>query len=181
MTHRQTVIATLLEWYEAVLNSWQDGTASDPFGTQRVNKILLHPSYRELERLLPELRSAEPVTYWNLAQRYWLAPSKQVLRCPRCGPAPEPPKEDRDRADKMLEYATVYALLHHRDVALPAFGVDVDHKHGRDLVALRPVRVRVPSQAIRPELVERAIGWLDEHWQGEPFIPDFDKRQKVAA
>jgi len=167
MTRRQEIIATLLEWYEAVLNSWQGDWASEPFGFPRVNAILRHPSYVELERLLVLMREDEPVIYWNIMQRYLYAPSKPVLRCSACGPAPEKVES---------------ALLHARDEPLPPFGVDKFHTHGRKVLTLRPVRVRVPSLAIRPELVTAGIEWLDEHWRDdtEPFVPDFEAK-RVAA
>lgn len=159
MTHRQEIIATLLEWYEAVRESWNDGLGAGDYGLPMLCPVYNHPSYRELDRLLDEMRSAEPVIYWNIAQRYVYAPTKVVLRCPRCGPKPE-----RIEA----------SLLHPRD-ALQATE-DLHHKHGGTLVKLNPVRVRVPSQAIRPELISAGIEWLDERWMGEPFVPDFEAR-----
>jgi len=162
---RQEIIATLLEWYEAVLYSWQDGLGSGDYGFPMANLVWRHPSYRELERLLIVMREDEPIIYWNVMQRYLYAPSKPVLRCSACGPAPEKVES---------------ALLHARDEPLPPFGVDKFHTHGRKVLTLRPVRVRVPSLAIRPELVTAGIEWLDEHWSGEPFVPDFEAK-RVAA
>ena len=186
MTRRQEIIATLLEWYEAVLNSWQGDWASEPFGFPRVNAILRHPSYVELERLLVVMREDEPVIYWNITQRYLYAPSKVVLRCSVCGPAPKkatplaPHASRREAAQVRAEVES--GLLHVRDEPLPPFGVDKFHTHGRKVSTLRPVRVRVPSLAIRPELVTAGIKWLDEHWRDdtEPFVPDFEAK-RVAA
>lgn len=171
MTRRQEIIHTLLEWYEDVLNSWQDGLASEAFGYPTVNAILRHPSYRELERLLPMLRAEEPVTYWNVMQRYLYAPTKVVYRCASCGPRQDSP---------------TYAILHPNDQPQPHWGDRDDgptmmHRHGRKVVTLRPCRVRAPSLAIRPELVSRGIVWIDDHFAVEPFIPDFDSPKRTAA
>lgn len=159
MTRRQEIIATLLEWYEAVRDSWNDGTGAGDYGLPMLCPVYNHPSYRELDRLLSELRPAEPILYWNITQRYLYAPTKVVLRCPKCGPKPE-----RFEA----------ALLHARDhMQMPD---EVHHKHGGTLVKLNPVRVRVPSFAISPTKLAEGIEWLDSRWVGEPFIPDFEAR-----
>lgn len=164
MTPRREIIATLLEWYQDVLNPWTTGGSGEG-GFPMMNPILNHPSYRELERLLPELRDSEPATYWNLAQRYIYAPTKPVLRCSSCGPHPE---------------SAEYGILHPRDEHQRPNGDIRFHQHGRKVVTLRPVRVRVPSLAIRTELVDRGIVWLDHHWAGEPFIPDFEAKVVAA-
>lgn len=160
MTKRQEIIATLLEWYESVLCNWADGTSSDPFGTARENKIIRHPSYVELERLLPLLRSAKPEVYWDIVQRYLYAPQKIVYRCPRCGPNP---------------HSLAAGLPHHKDTPQPPFGEDIDHKHSGKLYSLRPTRVR-DNWAISAANLEAGIAWLDENWVGEPFVPDFEAR-----
>jgi hypothetical protein len=165
LTRRQEIIATLLEWYQDVLESWQDGTASDSFGFPRVNAILRHPSYQELERLLPMLRAEEPEVYWNVTQRYVYAPTKCVLRCVNCGPSPN---------------AIAYGLLHPRDELQRPDGQIRFHQHGRKIIQLRPVRVRNPSKAIRPELIERGIVWIDDHFAIEPFVPDFEGKPVAA-
>jgi hypothetical protein len=47
-----------------------------------------HPAYRQLERLLPELRAEQPALAWHLSKTY-LGPRRRVLQCPRCrGVAP---------------------------------------------------------------------------------------------
>jgi hypothetical protein len=46
------------------------------------------------------------------------------------------------------------------------------HQHGRRHVALVPRMLRMTSPQLRPELVDVAIGWLDERWHGGVFIPD---------
>lgn len=42
-----------------------------------------HPSYQELERLLPDLRSEQPALAWHLTKTYF-GPRRRVLECPRC-------------------------------------------------------------------------------------------------
>lgn len=161
MTRRQEIISTLLEWYEDVLNSWHDGRGNGDYGYPMCNAVYNHPSYRELERLLVELRSTDPAVYWNVAQRYLYAPTKVVLRCSSCGPKPDKPEA---------------ALLHPLDEPQPPFGVERFHRHGWNVVTLRPQKVRAPSLAIDPRLVAAGISWLDEHWVGEPFVPDFEAK-----
>jgi hypothetical protein len=46
------------------------------------------------------------------------------------------------------------------------------HRHGHKNVALVPRVLRLTSPQLQPALVEDAIAWLDERWQGGVFIPD---------
>jgi hypothetical protein len=32
--------------------------------------------------------------------------------------------------------------------------------------------LRVVPLEVRPELVEQAIAWLDDHWEGGVYVPD---------
>lgn len=159
MTRRQEIIATLLEWYEAVRESWNDGAGSGDYGLPMLCPVYNHPSYRELDRVLHEMRHAEPVLYRVITQRYLYAPTKVVLRCPKCGPKPE-----RIEA----------AALHPKDTPQAPGGEDIHHKHAGTLIKLNPVRVRVMQ--VKPELLVKGIEWLDANWQGEPFVPDFEAR-----
>ena len=36
----------------------------------------------------------------------------------------------------------------------------------------RPARLAAGAARGQPEVVGEAIGWLDEHWQGDVFVPD---------
>lgn len=160
MTRRQEIIVQLLEAYQDVVESWKDGLGSGDFGFPMLNPVYNHPSYKELDRQLVALRDAEPAIYWDIAQRYLYGDMRVVYRCPRCGPKPE-------------SFAS--GLPHPKDLPQPPHGVDVDHKHGGKLWALRPTKIRC-SWAIRAENLEKGVLWLDEHWQGEPFVPDFEAR-----
>lgn len=46
------------------------------------------------------------------------------------------------------------------------------HRHGGRNVALAPRVLRVVPLEVRAELVEQAIGWLDDNWRGGVFVPD---------
>jgi len=46
-------------------------------------RVWNHPSFQELERLLPLLRSERRRLAWHLAKTYF-APRRRVLECPRC-------------------------------------------------------------------------------------------------
>ena len=45
------------------------------------------------------------------------------------------------------------------------------HKHGSRNVAVVPRVIRVWPR-LRPELVDDGVAWLEDHWQGDVFIPD---------
>jgi hypothetical protein len=32
--------------------------------------------------------------------------------------------------------------------------------------------VRVPLCPVEPDDVDSAVTWLDDHWRGEPYVPD---------
>lgn len=160
MTRRQEIIVELLENYQHVVESWKDWLASGDHGFPMLNPVYNHPSYKELDRQLVALREAEPVIYWDVAQRFLYGDMRVVYRCPRCGPKPE---------------SLAAGLPHHKDHPQPPFGVDIDHKHSGKLFPLRPTRVR-NCHALRVENLEAGIAWLDDHWQGEPFVPDFEAR-----
>ena len=74
--------------------------------------------------------------------RTFFAPRRQVLQCPRC-----------------------------RGV-LPSWSSVNFHKHGNSNVALVPRVLRVLPPAVKAELVGEAIGWLDERWRGDVYVPD---------
>ena len=167
MNQREEIVSTLLEWYEDVLNSWNDGLGAGDYRYPRLCPAYNHPSYKELDRLLDVMRSEIPVTYWNISQRYLYAPSKVVMRCPRCGPSP-----NRIEA----------SLIHPRDVPRPSGNEKLicsgrrreNRLHGPEL--MRPVKVRIPSRAVRPDEIRSGISWLAENFAIEPTIPNFEAR-----
>jgi hypothetical protein len=101
-----------------------------------------HPSYRELERLRILMRDTEGGMYWHLTRTYFNGEKRRVLQCPRC------------------------------QGTMPAWSSVNFHKHGRTNVAVVPRVLRVYPQGVRQARVNDAVAWLDEHWVGEPFIPD---------
>ena len=74
--------------------------------------------------------------------RTYFAPRRRVLTCPRCS-----------------WQTDIWASA--------SF-----HRHGRTNVALVPRVLRVVPFGVQAELVEEALAWLDEHWQGGVFVPD---------
>ena len=34
------------------------------------------------------------------------------------------------------------------------------------------IMVRVPLYPVEPDDVESALTWLEDHWHGEPYVPD---------
>jgi hypothetical protein len=132
----------LLENYIDVVNGLQERPLGGVDGWPQVCAAWRHPSYRELERLRIQMRDAEPFTYWHIAESFFRATFKRVAYCPRC-----------------------------ERIAAAEF-INSEHRHGQKSITLVPRCHRVVSQAVEPMLVERGIAWLDDRWNGEPFIPD---------
>jgi hypothetical protein len=74
--------------------------------------------------------------------RTYFAPRRRVLQCPRC--------------EQRLDVWTSISF----------------HRHSGKNIALVPRVLRVVPLEVRPNLVDEAVSWLDEHWRGEPFVPD---------
>jgi hypothetical protein len=155
---KKAIILTLLEWWKDVTESWNDGAGAGDFGQPMLNPALNHPSYRELERLRIIMRVEEPVLYWNLRERYLVSVTRNADVCPVC----------------------------HKAGIEATEGLPHRHKLEGRLRKVEPVRavVTVVSKAVRPELVDLAVGWLADNFRGEPFVPDGideKKQEKVAA
>ncbi|MBA2707504.1 MAG: hypothetical protein H0U59_06850, partial [Gemmatimonadaceae bacterium] len=69
----------------------------------------------------------------------FFAPRRQVLQCPRC-----------------------------RGV-MPSWSSVNFHKHNHTNVAVVPRVLRMVPGEVQGEIVERGIGWLDEHWRGDVY------------
>lgn len=101
-----------------------------------------HPSFQQLERLLPQLRRAEP-TAWRAVHALYEQPSfRRRASCPRCGAVAPPGR------------------------------VGQVHRHGQRAVPLQPRMVRVPRYPVAEADAIRAVAWLEGHWAGGVFIPD---------
>jgi hypothetical protein len=72
----------------------------------------------------------------------YFAPRRRVLMCPRC------------------------------QGVVPSWSSVNFHKHAAKNVALVPRVLRVVPVRVRPRLVAEAVGWLDERWRGEVYVPD---------
>jgi hypothetical protein len=140
---RREAIRVLLEHLEDVRAGLRDGSSADAIHLPLMCTAWNSPSYRELERLLPLLRSERPDLAWHLRATFF-APRKRVLACanPTCGWT-----------------TNAWASVNF-------------HTHGRRHVAVVPKMIRVVGPDVRPKLVDAAIEWLDERWRGEVFLPD---------
>lgn len=139
---RHERIVFLLENYMDVENGLQEPRSGEGDFVPQMCRAYRHPSYVELRRLMLILQSSEPVLWWNLAEQYFRYQERRVTICPRCS------REYPPAAEGML------------------------HKHGPKTVTLVPRVIRKTSLAIRPELVQQAVRWIETRFQGEPFIPD---------
>lgn len=165
MTAREERVKVLLEWYKDAVETMQR-SGDEAYGGAPGSVCLLmgdlwhHPSYRELERALKVFRSAEPILWWNVRERYVTNTSRTVLACPRCE-------------------ALVEVAAKHFD---GNGAVTLRHKHDGDQVFFVRKAVPVLSQAIRPEMVGAGVQWLSREMRGDVFVPDqILNREKAAA
>ena len=101
------------------------------------------PSYQELERQLPLLRVDAPRFYRAVIGSFVYPRFVRRAVCPRCG-AVKPPNL-----------------------------VGELHSHGnRKSAAFVARMVRVPLYPVEPSDVDGAVTWLEDHWRGEPYVPD---------
>ena len=141
MSRRERLVF-LLENFMEVEDGLQDNNFRGDGYLPRMCRAWNHPSYRELRRCVYNLRDAEPVPYWNLAETYFRADRRRVAWCPRC------------------------------ERSAPVEQVGDIHRHGQKTVALVPKMVKRVSKAVDPTKVEIAVTWIDGAFKGEPFIPD---------
>jgi hypothetical protein len=152
-SRREEIIGELLNWYVDVLNGVRDGIAADAISLPLMCRAYNSPACRQLERLLPLLAETEPNLYWNVAERYWRARIRRVLRCPRC-----------------TKFETFTASNSNGHVHV--------HKHGSKSFVLTPAIVPLLDERVTPDRIERGIAWLADNWQGvEPMLP----RELVAG
>jgi hypothetical protein len=138
---RQERIAFLLEHLADVQAGVRDrGTGGDHIPL--MCRVWNHPSYQELERLLPLLGKAARPFYRAVVGMYVYPRHVRRAVCPRCG-----------------------------DVKAPALEGEL-HSHGNRKSATFVARmVRVPLYPVEERDVRGAIGWLDDNWRGDPFVP----------
>jgi hypothetical protein len=106
-------------------------------------RVWNHPSYQELERLLPLLGLDARPLYRALVGSYVYPRFVRRAVCPNCG-AVKPPNL-----------------------------VGELHRHtGRKSAAFVPRMTRVPLYPVEQHDVDDAIGWLHDHWRGGVFVPD---------
>ena len=142
MTRRERIVV-LLENYLDVVHGLRDR-----LGTGEHIPLMCRAwnkpkqGYPELERLLLNLKLERKDLHRHLAEKYARSPQRRVLVCPRC-----------------------------RGV-MPTWSSVHFHKHGHTNVAVVPRVLRVVPGWVEEERIEEAVGWLDERWHGEPFLPD---------
>ena len=106
---------------------------------------------RALERLLPQLRRAEPRAWRAVYALYEQSSFRRRAWCPRCGA-----------------------------VAAPDH-IGLVHRHGRRTVALQPRMVRVPLYVVDDADVGQGVGWLEAHWRGEVLVPEERRDEAAVA
>lgn len=143
MTRRER-IEFLLHNYVDVENGVQDRGFRGDDVLPRMCRAWSHPSYVELRRCIALFQDVEPVLWWDVREQFLRYEEVRVAICPRCQKEAPP----------------------HLEGEL--------HRHGQTSVAFvaRTVRRPLSRSAIRPENVTAGIGWLDQNFRGEPFIPD---------
>jgi hypothetical protein len=142
MTRTERIIV-LLENYVLVVSGPLD-RQGDGEHLPLMNRAWNAPGYKELERLRLVMRTEQRTLYWHLASTYFWPATRRVLVCanPRC------------------------------TITYPSWAKINFHQHGQRHTPLVPKVMRVTDNHVNPAIVEQAVGWLDEHWVGEPFIPD---------
>ena len=139
---RHERIAFLLEHLADVQAGVRDrGTGGDHIPLMW--RVWNHPSYQELERLLPLLGKAARPLYRAVVGTYVYPRFVRRAVCPRCNA-----------------------------VKAPAFVGELQTHQGRKTAAFVPRMVRVPLYPVESGDVDRAIGWLDLNWRGGVFVPD---------
>jgi hypothetical protein len=135
-------IAFLLEHFRDVLAGVRDQGSGDAVHLRLMSRVWNHPSYQEIERLLPILsRTARP--FYRAVIGVCVYP-RFVRRavCPAC------------------------------DRVAPPDEVGEIHRHGRKHVVLVARMVRVPLYPVERRDVDGALEWFDGHWRGGVFVPD---------
>ena len=139
---RQERIRFLLENFQDVQAGVRDrGSGGDhvPLMCRAWN----HPSYQELERLLPLLGIAARPLYRAIVGTFVHSRAVRRAVCPRC-----------------------------LAVQAPSFVGEL-HAHGnRKSAAFVARMVRVPLYPVAERDVDGAIEWLDANWRGGVFVPD---------
>jgi hypothetical protein len=139
---RRERIAFLLENFHDVLAGVRDrGSGGDHIPL--MCRVWNHPSYQELERLLPLLGVDARPLYRAVVGTFVYPRFVRRAVCPRCGTVKPP---------------GLVGELH-------------AHK-GRRSAAFVPRMTRVPLYPVEPADVDGAIGWLEENWRGDVYVPD---------
>jgi hypothetical protein len=101
-----------------------------------------HPSYQEIERLLPLLSVAALPLYRAIVGLYVYPRFVRRAVCPKCG-----------------------------TVKLPNLVGELHIHQNRKTATFIARMTRLPLYRVRPRDVDDAIVWLDDHWRGV-FVPD---------
>lgn len=143
MTRRER-IAFLLDHYADVLAGVRDRGNGDSTHLPLMCRVWNHPSYRELERLLPLLGADVRPLYRAVVGMYVYPRFVRRAVCVKCG------------------------------TVRPSALVGELHRHpprGKSAAFVARM-VRVPLYPVEQREVDGAITWLDENWRGGVFVPD---------
>jgi hypothetical protein len=158
MTRRETLVA-MLERYREAQEAF--GESSGPGDGSHVPMMspLWNRSFRELERCLHRMRDERPSQYHHLGERYLRCQRRQKTLLFKAG---EYMKPDGNRWVK---------LGPNEDVAV---GFVTEGTRGKTSQTLGPADCVVVSWAghVRRQKVERAVDWLVDVFDGDPFLPD---------
>ena len=139
---RRERIAFLLDHFHDVLDGVRD-RGSGGDHIPLMCRAWNAPSYQELERLLPLLgRDVRPF-YRAVVGTYVYPRFVRRAVCPKC-----------------------------RAVKAPALVGELHTHAGRKSSAFVARMVRVPLYPVEQRDVDGAIVWFDDHWIGEPYVPD---------
>ncbi len=141
MTRRER-IAFLLDHFQDVRAGVRDrGSGGDHIPL--MCRVWNHPSYQELERLLPLLGSDARPLHRAVVGMYVYPRFVRRAVCPKCGVVKAP------------------------------HNVGEVHRHAHKKSASFVARmVRVPLYPVEAIELEGAVTWIDEHWRGGVFVPD---------
>lgn len=182
LTAREETIHTLLTWYTAALEGWQEaGRGAGDLGAKMMSRAWNSPSYQELYRCLIRLRDEENRLYWHIRERF-MSGNRTVLACPYV-----------DGRGRECGQTTEVAAKHFSDRE-DGRHVTLKHKHDGGSVFFVLRSVPSVSAAVRPEMVLAGIRWLgrefgrtgrgyaDEDYSMEPFVPAalVDKEKRAA-
>lgn len=142
LTRREQIIEQMLRHYNEAEEVNGNGSGFGTGDLVPLTPATWNRSYQQLETLLDRMRTERKSQWWHVHQRYIAA-----------------------------QVAMVDAHITNKKLKLPPH---CELAAGAPQVGAKTVRVRVVrwNPAVRDEKVRRGIGWLADHYHGEPFLPE---------